>query len=392
MIKICNLNPFPTEVSNQLARETLGNSNINEYIWRNALLKSNNSDITESFNIQSNYFIDLLASSYLLNMKSMSLNEKEKMQLGNNLDEILISCLFNLKKCNKANDFDHFFHPYFGNCFRFNSGYNIYKKPVELKKNTHTGPLSGLYLELLLDPIDQNTLFSIHRGYNIIISAQGMDMIIDLSGVLISPGLHYNIHLQRQYTSYPPKPYSNCTYNLHSVDSYSSDLYKKTIQENSLSYSKQVCSSLCYNKEVEETCNCSDPIRLAFNSDKEKCLSLDKIACQLNVYQNFDCQNCDCPELCESVAYSYTISMSDYPTVSYGNSLMKNQMIMKKLNKSNLTFDDIKKHIVAVSIFYNQNLETSVQAQIKTDYISLISSIGGILGLFLGKYNLKFIV
>jgi hypothetical protein len=77
--------------------------------------------------------------------------------------------------------------------------------------------------------------------------------------------------------------------------------------------------------------------------------------------------------------------MAEYPTKSYANILMQNPMIQKTfLNKSQITYDEIKKKVVFINILYNELIETSVKAQPKTDMPSLVLNIGGILGLFLG--------
>ena len=386
MIKICDMNPYTTKNSIQFAKKVFPVSNINEYLWNDSLTKSN-WNISDSFNIQSNYYISLQTSAFLVGMNAIQLNYQERFNLGKTLDDILISCAFNMRNCNKTNDFEYFIDSTYGNCIRFNSGYNIYNKSVELKKTTQTGPIGGLILELLLDPINQDSLFSIFRGYNVIITEQGVDVTFS-SGALVSPGYYYNIHLERQITSYPPRPYSNCTDNLDSVDSHDSDLYKKTFQSKS-NYNQKDCILLCYNKYVEETCNCSNPAFIPYHNAKIKCLTPETISCQLEAYQKFtliyNSDSCDCPQKCKIISYTYKSSMLEYPTIDYAKSLMKNQMIMKKLNKTQLTFDDIKQNVVAINIFYNQNIETSVEAQIKTDFISLISNIGGIMGLFLGK-------
>jgi hypothetical protein len=113
----------------------------------------------------------------------------------------------------------------------------------------------------------------------------------------------------------------------------------------------------------------------------------------LKVFEKFNkedaYQSCDCPERCETVSYTFTSSIAAFPTKSFADSLMKNPAFVRKFNKSSITYEDIRKSVVSVNIFFNENIETSIIGQKKNDIASLISSIGGVLGLFLGYYFKK---
>ncbi len=149
------------------------------------------------------------------------------------------------------------------------------------------------------------------------------------------------------------------------------------------------CKGLCVNKVLEEFCNCSSPVFISYYDNRQLCTNPESLACQGLNFQKFlennGYDNCDCPQPCDFTYYNYVSSMAEYPTKSYANILMQNPMIQKTfLNKSQITYDEIKKRVVSVNILYNELIETSVKAQPKTDMPSLVSNIGGILGLFLG--------
>jgi hypothetical protein len=206
---------------------------------------------------------------------------------------------------------------------------------------------------------------------------------------LAPAGFSTNIHLSRQIQSYPPNPYTNCTINLETIDSYHSDFFKKVMQSKS-KYVVDECRGLCFNKMLEEKCNCSSPSFISYYGNRELCTSPKSLECQVSNFQNFLDENgydkCDCPQPCESIIYSYISTMAEYPTKSYANILMKNPMIRKTFeNESDINYDNVRKRVVSVNILYNDLIETSVIAQQKTDWINLFSNIGGILGLFLGK-------
>ncbi len=202
-------------------------------------------------------------------------------------------------------------------------------------------------------------------------------------------GFSTNIYLTRQTQSNPPKPYTICNNNLNRIDSYNSDLFKKVIQKKS-KYSLSDCAGLCFNKLLEEICNCTAPTFISYYPNKELCTSPKSLQCQVPLFQKFLDDNgyekCDCPIPCDSTSYMYVSSMAEYPTKSYANILMQNPLVLNTFkNKSQITYDDIRKRLVSVNILYNELTEKSVTAQPKTDWISLLSNVGGILGLFLGK-------
>ena len=209
------------------------------------------------------------------------------------------------------------------------------------------------------------------------------------SGILAPAGFSTNIYLSRQTKSNPPKPYTNCTKNFNSIDSYDSIFFKKVMQSKS-KYTLSDCRGLCVNKRLEESCNCTTSSWIAYYGNREFCTTPASIECTRIEYGSFlnskGYDNCDCPEPCDSTSYNYISSMAEYPTKSYANILMQNPMVQKTFtNKSDINYENVRKRVVSVNILYNELIETKVTAQPKTDMPSLISNIGGILGLFLGK-------
>ena len=72
-----------------------------------------------------------------------------------NDDNTLLQCTFNLQQCNLLNDFELVTFNYFNNlstkCYRFNSGYNLFKnESTKIKHLTRTDSTTGLVLILNL--------------------------------------------------------------------------------------------------------------------------------------------------------------------------------------------------------------------------------------------------
>jgi hypothetical protein len=98
-------------------------------------------------------------------------------------------------------------------------------------------------------------------------------------------------------------------------------------------------------------------------------------------------QECDCPFECEVSDYNYEfVSSSDFPTLSYYlQNYQNNSLILSKFgNETQMSYENVRKSITRVSIYYNHLRDTQIVDSIKTQVFDLVSSIGGLLGLFLG--------
>jgi hypothetical protein len=100
--------------------------------------------------------------------------------------------------------------------------------------------------------------------------------------------------------------------------------------------------------------------------------------------ENSFLKDCDCPFECQLSEYCFESSMSDFPTLNYyQNNYVNNSVIRSKLGDQ-VSFERVRKSVASVRIYYNHFRETVVVDSIKLKPFDLLSSIGGILGLFLG--------
>ena len=83
-------------------------------------------------------------------------NDTTRISFGTWIDDLLIECQFNMKRCSK-NDFEWFYDGYYGLCFKFNAN----KTKISARK----GKLSGLALKLYIpEPYGVNNFISISKG------------------------------------------------------------------------------------------------------------------------------------------------------------------------------------------------------------------------------------
>ena len=96
---ICNDMPFQTEYAVDFLTQIIKEKHLPNIFDQNVMSQLNFSEKTR--------WIDFVYYHGLIQMNS--LNDSMKKKLGHSLDNILISCMFNMEKCSK-NDFEWNFH------------------------------------------------------------------------------------------------------------------------------------------------------------------------------------------------------------------------------------------------------------------------------------------
>jgi hypothetical protein len=136
-VTFCNKSPFKTYA--------------NGFIFKNAF------NFIESTFATNTYFSMYHVSSILLILQYLSkallinwsVTDSQRAMLGFTIDDMLISCRYNNKVCNKS-DFEYFYTYQYGNCYKFNSGLNSVNQAVDKKTATNPGLKDALRLELFV--------------------------------------------------------------------------------------------------------------------------------------------------------------------------------------------------------------------------------------------------
>jgi hypothetical protein len=98
-----------------------------------------------------------------------------------------------------------------------------------------------------------------------------------------------------------------------------------------------------------------------------------------------------CPEECDSIKYSSSISHASYPSYNeYLNLLNNSNLISKFPDKNKTSFEDLKRSVLSLKIYYSNLEYTEISQQAKFETWDLVSNLGGILSLFLGLSFLSF--
>ena len=375
-VTICNLNMFTTEYSFNFLQEI--NSSYNIYKYYDQL---KNVSFIQRFLIKSNFFF--LAQGIL---NGNNFNQDDRKLLAHNLSDILFNCNFNANPCN-ASDFVEKFDPWYGNCYEFNGG-------RDLKKIITPGWFNGLQLEVYVNFYEKlNAINSLWGGLGALIRIDNSSYLVDhdLNGITIQSGLQTNIIVDRSFKFMLAKPYSTCEVDSNSVkDDFNSDLFN-LIAQSQYQYSQQLCFIQCYQRELVRVCNNTDSAFLSLYN-VPPALSNEQIECVFGVYadkyqtETFLEQICLplCPLECNKTEYKVTLTTSYLLGDDYVDYIKNNKQLLNDFVNRTLDTEVAAKSLIKVNIFYDTLSYTLTTETPKVDIVSLLASIGGNLGLFLG--------
>lgn len=352
-ITICNMNPFLSPYSSVITNKT-----TNQFL---------------AFNIA----------------KSKRFGDENRKKLGVPINETILSSYFNYLTPIDYGNFSWYYDYVHGNCYNFNSGFNMKGEKTPLVNVSAVGPYTGLQISLFTGiPLNKNAI-SLAYGMHIKIYNQSYNLLA-LEGLNFKPGSLVQIGIRKSIIKNLPQPYSSCI----DLTGYTSEIYEFFIRNGKI-YRQRDCHQLCLQKLINEACNCSMLIYLEFQ-DVQECNSLLAIRCALNViltFSNLLYEKCAeyCPLECETLRYKISYTTAGYPS-DFGIDNFRNMPVFRKYDPNRtLTNQQIRETILSVNIYFDE-LEYSLIEHYPSQTLGdLISSIGGTLGLFLGISILSFV-
>ena len=318
--------------------------------------------------------------------------DEKRQLLGFNLSDLIITCTFNEASCDFDNDFHWVFHYNYGNCFQFNSGLNMRNEPVKVKQAAIEGQIFGLILEL--GPVlNQNEIATINaRGLKVFVHNQTATTPGYFDTALsLEPGKETNIVIDRIFTSNVPYPYSDCAY-LSSGAAF----FHQFVAKSNKSYRQTECFYSFFQKSISEICDCyfTGFPKLDDHSKLPPCLNSTQYKCFTEAYYAFvrdikavtSKYSSECPLECERVTYGLQVSSMEYFNIDLYNE-QKNSILNKTQAKYDIdasTYETFRKHFYALNFFYPVTQYTLITESPRITLVSLLSSLGGSLGMFLG--------
>ena len=202
----------------------------------------------------------------------------------------------------------------------------------------------------------------------------------DYEGIGISTSTETNIAVSRTFMNKLGSPYSECV-------SGSTDYFYQKLVETNGKYRYRDCIRLCFQIALIEKCNCQDDVNPIINDSIKMCSTLKEVfECEYPIYSTFFNTNLEekCPYCkfeCQSMTFSHTSSFNEYPSEEYAKFLLR----LNKINSNNVTtFEQLKRNVLSLNIYYDDLQYKLIEEIPSLDLYTLISGIGGTLGLFLG--------
>ena len=376
-ITICDANPFTTEQAEGM---------IQDFSLKNFGIDLRNISFEEfiSYCSESAYFINAY-------VKNPSYGDANRKLLGFNMTSAFQICFFSGEICDVTKDFRWFFDTNYGNCFQFNSGYNMNGNPVEVKRVSNGGKNFGL--SLLIGPLVNKNQYStvLSKGLKVLIHNQTYLPSYDDTYVSVKSGEETNIMIDRTFTSNSPYPYTDCT---QSPRSNNLDISQAMTNSNR-TYQQYDCINLCFQQLVQTKCLCFAtfitqiyPTLPCLNSTHLECLKFYRI--QFDNNESIYAKNCQqkCPRECDSITYSTQISSLVYPSLEtynrFKNDTFAFNYYQSKYKIDLSSFDLFREYFYSLNIFYASKKYTYISDSPQMTTFSLLSSLGGSLGMFLG--------
>ena len=367
-ITICNKNFFTTDYAFEFLKND--SSNIFE------IKKDSFTYYGSIFKIYSNLI--MFNKSYEINKFSFS------------LDDLLLTCYFDTNKCN-TNEFQPVVDKMYGLCYKFNSGYNSAGEKVGIKTVKHSGKSFGLHLTLFAGLNQELKKYYFDSGFLIRIDNSSYS-VSNYDGIGIKNGVETDIVIKdRIYSFRLPKPYSDCDFDLISFNTYSSMQYKKILNSNNTQYKREYCLDLCLQEYIISKCNCTINGYLSAHFFDVPCLNEESIKCfysqSFNILKNNNkTQSCysECPIECNETDFITQISQINMISDLFLNMYLNNTKFKSTFPNGIVTSKTLNDNLARVNIYYEKLSYTVITESPAMSFVSLCSSIGGTLSLFLG--------
>ena len=382
-ITVCNLSPFTTGFALNFLKQ------INAQSGSQVNLFDANQTRTLNYATLRRIMTNILNIA-VGQMNSRQFNDSDRKLLAHNFDDILISCIFNGQSCNSS-DFLWSYDSYYGNCYVFNSGFDSGGNEMALKTATSAGWFYGLQLELYANYNQSLSLVnSLARGAGILLRIENSSYLTEQAnnGVPISTGARTSVIVDREFKYTLPNPYSSCEVDSTSPKVIDSDLYN-LIAQSQYEYSQQMCFGQCLQRETAKRCNCSFAYVLSMFTQVNTCVTQEQINCStsffLNGFSKILQSTCVplCPLECNATLYKTRLRMSQLKGDLFATYINQNANLSADFLRQ-VDADMASKSVVAVNVFYDSLSYGLSVENAKMDVVSLLASIGGNLGLFLG--------
>ncbi len=290
-----------------------------------------------------------------------NLTIRELQQQGaQRIEDFIVECNFLGTPCNLSRDFTVFLTQ-LGVCYTFNSG-----RTYAPRKVSGSGLRHSLQLVLNIEQHDYGPNINSDAGARVVIKSNGVPPIPAGEGISIPPGTNGFISIRQ----------SNIDDRSNTGRCWGASKDKDLKLLKGYKYSISACIQDCVVTEIAHKCNCLDSSVERPSSGPESTLPACQVANMCCIVSALTtAAECACNVACQYNRYEFLTSYSSFP------SSIELQTVADLYNT---TADAIQTSFLGVHVYFEQLIvyqEVTVRAE---NVGSLLSSIGGLLGLFIG--------
>ena len=227
----------------------------------------------------------------------------------------------------------------------------------------------------------------------LIVHNQSEKAVTFKQGINIKTGANTYVAIQRQFTQKQSSPYSTCLIDLSyfkNLNSYSGVLYGYFSLFDVTYYDQNFCQKVCYQDKLIKNCSCSSIVTPPI-PNTHYCLGDLEVQC-LDEFTTFFstadlnalCESA-CLEKCDVVEYQTSITMSNFPSLTYLRNLRsgyKTNLFPKNYSISDTELISFAQQgFLKVVINYDTLYYISITERPQYSIYDLIGLIGGQLGL-----------
>ena len=301
--------------------------------------------------------------------------DSDPSSFGLRFDEQNLFCMALFEPC-KREEFVRFYHPKYGNCFRFNSGF------------TSNGTFIGMKSAIIEEYGLQLGLFTGFNDFQSNQSQNGLVLMIDehfseaidKKGILIRPGTWANIALRKTRSVNLPQPYNDCR-----NDDFRDTFVARQLRKYEY-YGRRNCMTLCRQMMIIEKLGCYD-MRYPSLDAKYPCNDRNSYEKLNNIDLNMSRCEIECPFECQTTIYDWDISYARFPayrTYKIINNTNYTSLANYLHSNRSYSYSDSQKSVAGFFVYYDPLTVTQVTQSPSMLFADLVANIGGLLGLFLG--------
>ncbi|XP_070542967.1 amiloride-sensitive sodium channel subunit gamma-like [Ptychodera flava] len=309
-----------------------------------------------------------------LSMIMSHLPSEVRNKTGHQKEDLIQECVFNGIKCSSKN-FTLVLNPKYGNCYSFNTGTN----GADIVHTSKPGPSTGLRLTLYIEQDEYLNGITENAGAVVLVHPPDTVPFPEEQGLELPPGFSASLGIRLSVIDRIGGKYSDCI-----------KAGEMPLLYEGYNYSVEACAKSCYQNKLIDECKCYD-VTLPNNKSFPACIDGTKEAqrCMsgMNHRQKMDALDCrlNCHQPCSGRSFKETVSMSQWPSNAYDDTLyarltQKSQKIKEQLISAEVS----RRNLIKLKVYYSElNFESITERQ-AFGLVDLLSNLGGLMGLYIG--------